>query len=70
MKKVLRLDRRNFILLKSEIFQMGMLFGQEVASFKALQSLGLDVTRLPTGTQIRLEVVADPPRPMRLEDDR
>lgn len=69
MKKLLRLDRRNFVLLKSEVFQMGMLFGQEVAPFKAMQAMGLDVARLPPGTQVRVEVVANPPKPMRLEDD-
>jgi hypothetical protein len=70
MKKLLRLDRRDFVLLKSEVFQMGMLFGQEAGPFKAMQAMGLDVSRLPAGTQVRIEVVADPPKPMRLEDDQ
>lgn len=69
MRKVLRLDQRRFLILQNEICQMEILWGVELAHFRALQAMGLDVAALPSGTKVRVEVVPDMPAVVALEDD-
>lgn len=69
MRKVLRLDQRRFLILQNEICQMEILWGVELAHFKALEAMGLDVASLPSGTKVRVEVVPEMPALVSLEDD-
>ncbi len=69
MRKVLRLDQRRFLILQNEICQMEILWGVELSHYKALEAMGLDVASLPSGTQVRIEVVPEQPARVTLEDD-